>query len=148
MAYGVICICCALLKFPNQLFGGVVDIICIFFYTYSPYFMCHCTEYKLSTLQVRISQENKLNATTQQFITAKISGCTLKQGSNAHSSLRQSNFQLQNKAALMSCRMRAVEHRCSALACAHPGLHDQILLQWEEKQEIKQSLSCKAVTVK
>ena len=33
--------------------------------------MCHCTEYKLLTLQVRISEETKLNATTQQFITAK-----------------------------------------------------------------------------
>jgi len=43
--------------------------------------MCHCTEYKLSGLQVRISEENKLNATIQQFITAKIPGCALKQGS-------------------------------------------------------------------
>jgi len=34
--------------------------------------MCHYTEYKLSALQVRTSEENKLNATTQQFITAKI----------------------------------------------------------------------------
>jgi len=48
----------------------------------------HGTEYKLSALQVRISEENKLNATTQQFITAKISGCGLKQGSRTHSSLR------------------------------------------------------------
>ena len=56
--------------------------------------MCHCTEYKLSTLQVRISEENKLNATTQQFITAKISGWALKQGSKTHSSPRQSNLQL------------------------------------------------------
>jgi len=30
--------------------------------------MCHYTEYKLSALQVRLSEENKLNATTQQFI--------------------------------------------------------------------------------
>jgi len=29
--------------------------------------------------------ENTLNATTQQFITAKISGSVLKQGSNTHS---------------------------------------------------------------
>jgi len=29
---------------------------------------------KISALQVRISEENTLNATTQQFITAKISG--------------------------------------------------------------------------
>jgi len=62
----------------------------MFFYdTHSPYFMRHCTEYKLSALQVRESEENKLNATTQQLITAKISGCVLKQGSKTHSSLRQ-----------------------------------------------------------
>ena len=40
--------------------------------------MWHCTECKLSALQVRLSEENKLNATTQQFITAKISGCALR----------------------------------------------------------------------
>jgi len=39
---------------------------------HSPYFMCHCTEHKLSALQVRKSAENKLNAATQQFITAFI----------------------------------------------------------------------------
>ena len=33
--------------------------------------MCHCTEYKLSALQVWISEENKLSAATQEFITAK-----------------------------------------------------------------------------
>jgi len=42
------------------------------------YCMCHCTEDKLLALQVAISEENKLNATRQQFITAKISGCVLK----------------------------------------------------------------------
>jgi len=35
------------------------------------FFMCHCTEYQLSALQVRLSEENKLNAATQEFITAK-----------------------------------------------------------------------------
>jgi len=59
--------------------------------------MCHCTEYKLSAVRVRISEENTLNATAQQFTTAKISGCALKQGSKTHSSLRQSNLQLQNE---------------------------------------------------
>jgi len=94
--------------------------------------MCQCTEYKLATFQVRISEENKLNATAQQFITAKPSGCPLKQGSKTQSSLRQRNFQLQNEAALMSCRIRAVEHRkCAAgLADAHPGLQDRILLNF------------------
>ena len=87
-----------------------------------PYFMCHCTEYKLSTLQVRISEENKLNATTQQVITTKISSCALKQGSKTHSSLRRSNLHLHNEAALMSCRFRAMEHRrcATGLADAHP----------------------------
>jgi len=62
-------------------------------------------------LEVRISEENKLKATTQQFITTKIAGCALKQRSKTHSSpsLRQSNLKLQNEAALMSCRIRAVE---------------------------------------
>ena len=92
-------------------------------------FLCHCTEYKLSALQVRVSEENKINTTTQQLITAKISGCAWKPGSKTHSSLRQSNSQLQNEAALMSCRIRAVEHRkCAAgHAGAHPGLQCRIL---------------------
>ena len=49
-----------------------VDITCIFFHTHSPYFMRHCTEYKLSALQVRISEEHKLNTTTQEFITGEV----------------------------------------------------------------------------
>jgi len=72
--------------------------------------MCRCTEYKLSALQVRLSEKNKLNATTQQFITAKITGCALKQGNETHSSLRQSNLQLQKHAALRSRQILVVEH--------------------------------------
>jgi len=58
----------------------------------------------------------------------KISGCALKQGSETHSSLRPSNLQLQNEAALMSYRIRTVEYRkCVAgPAGAHPGLQDRI----------------------
>jgi len=94
--------------------------------------MWHWTEYKLSVLQVRISEENELNATTQQFITAKISCWAFRQGSKTHSSLRQSNLQLQNEAALMSRRIRAIKHRkCTAgLSDAHPGLQDWILLNY------------------
>jgi len=85
--------------------------------------------YKLSALQASLSEKNKLNAMTQRFITAKISGCALKQGSKTHSSMRQSNLPLQNEVVLMSCRIRAVEHGKSAagLAVAHPGLQDRIL---------------------
>jgi len=88
----------------------------------------HCTEYKLLALQVRLSEYNTINATTQQFITGKMSGYALKQGSKTHSSVRQNNLQLEG--ALMSCRMRAVEHRKSApgLAGAYPCLIDRILL--------------------
>jgi len=102
-----------------------VDIICIIFYTHSPYFI----NYQRSKLGYR----RKMNSTLrQQFITAKIPGCALKQGSKAYSSLRQSNVQPQNEAALMSCRIRAVEHRkCAAgLPGAHPGLQDRILLNY------------------
>jgi len=42
--------------------------------------MCHCTEYELSAFQVRISEENTLNTTIQQFSSTKISGYALKQG--------------------------------------------------------------------
>ena len=92
--------------------------------------MCRGTEYELSYLQVGISEENKLNPTTQQFITAEISGWALKQGSKTYSSLRQSNLQQQNEAALMSRRIRAVEHRkcATGLSGARHGLQNRILL--------------------
>jgi len=53
---------------------------------------------------------------------AKISFCVLKQGTKTNSSLRQSNLQRQNPAVLMSCRIRAVEHRkcATGLSNAHP----------------------------
>ena len=83
--------------FQTNVLAKLFYTTCIFLYTHSPYFMCHCTEYKLSWLQVRISEVDKLNPTTQQFITAKISGCVLKQRSKTHSTLRQSNC---------NCKMR------------------------------------------
>jgi len=118
--------------FQTKVLAKFVDFICLFFYSHSPYFMCHCTEYKLSAFQVRTSEETKLNATTQQFITAKISGWALKQRNKTHTSLSQSNLQLQNLAALMYRGIRAVEHRkCAAeLSGAHPGLQDRILLSY------------------
>ena len=86
-------------------------------------------EYQPSALQASISEVNTINATTQQFITAKISDCALKQGNKTLSSLRPSNLPLQNEAALMSFRIRVVEQRkCVAgPAGAHPGLQDRIL---------------------
>jgi len=94
--------------------------------------MCQCTEYKLLALQIRLSEENTPNATTQQFETAKISGGALKQGSTTHSSIRQNNLLRKNEAALMSCRIRAVEHRVIAdgLADVHPNLKNRILLNY------------------
>jgi len=78
--------------------------------------------YKLSALQVEISGENTLTATTQQLVNVKISGFVLKQGNKTQSSLCQSNLQVQNQAVLMSHRIQAVGHRCVAgLAGAHPN---------------------------
>jgi len=53
--------------FQTNVLAKFVDtnIIYIFFHTHAPYFMCYWTVYKLSTLQVRISEENTLNPTTQ-----------------------------------------------------------------------------------
>jgi len=101
--------------FQTNVLAKFADTICTFFYIHFPHFMCHHTEYKLLALQVRISEKNALYATTQQFITAKISDCALIQRSKTHSPMRQSNLQLQNETALMSRRIRAVEHRKSGL---------------------------------
>jgi len=86
-------------------------------------------------LQVRILEENTLNTATQQFITPKISGWALKQESKRHSSLHQSNLKLQNEAALMSCRIRAVEHRKCAAGLA--GVHESCLTTQELRMRIK-----------
>ena len=75
---------------------------------------------------------------TQQFITANISDIALKQGSKTHSSLLQSNFQLQNEAALKSRRTEEVEHRkCgTGLSDANPGLQNQILLNYTRIENV------------
>ena len=82
-------------SFQTKVLAKFVDTshtMWIFFHTHYPYFMCYCTEYKLSALQVTISEENTFNATRQQFITAKISGWALKQATKTHWSLRQSIY--------------------------------------------------------
>jgi len=43
--------------FQTNILAKSVDMICIFFYIHSPYFMCHCTEYQLLPLQVRILEK-------------------------------------------------------------------------------------------
>ena len=125
------------IMFPNLRFGEVywhnMNIL-----PHALYFMCHCTEYKLTALQVRISEENTVNATTQLFIIAKISNCAIKQGGKTHYSLNQRNLQLQNTTAVMSRRIRADERRrCTAgLAGAHPCLQDRILLNYTRIENV------------
>ena len=120
--------------FPNQHFGEVCwHNMHILLHALLIYVSMHwINEYKLSAFQVRTSEENTLNATAQPSITAKISGCPSKQASKKHSSMRQSKLQTQNQAVLMSCRIRAGEHRkfVAGLAGAHPGLQDRILLNY------------------
>ena len=116
--------------FQTNVLAKFVDIICIFFYTPYPSFMCHCTEYTLSALQVWISEENELSAATQEYISAKF-WLRVEKRVKIYSSMRQSNLQLQNEAALMSRQIRAVEYRCAAgLAGAHPVFQDRNLLNY------------------
>ena len=116
-------VCDVTFMFPNtNVLAKFVNIICIFFYTHSPYFMCHCTEYKLSALQVK-----DIGGKYSQHCDTAVHNCKnrrlhIKTGSKTHSSLRQSNLQLQNETALMSCRIRAVEHNKCAAGLA--GIHE------------------------
>jgi len=137
----VICIWCALFAtsqfdvifmFPKQRFGEVSwHNMHILLHALSLFYVPLHWIWVISALSWDIGG-NTLNATTQQFTTAKISGCALKKRSETHSSLRQSNLQMQNQAALMCSRIRAVEHRtCAAgLDGAHPCLHHRILLNY------------------
>jgi len=70
----------------------------------------------LSALQVRKQGQNPaLSAKTEQFITAKISGNALKQGSRTDSALHQRSSQLQKyKAARMSRRVAVEQRRYAA----------------------------------
>ena len=80
-----------------------------YFSTSTPLILCvialnmNCQRSKLGYRRKKIQRPDTA-------VTAKITGCALKQGSETRSSLRQSNLQLQNEAALMSRRIRAVEH--------------------------------------
>ena len=119
VAYGVHLICgvrcfwrhnfTSYLCFQFNVLAKFVDTIYLFFYnTRTLLILRHYTKYKLSAVQARISEENTLDGTTQQFITANISGCALKQRSTTYSSLRQSNLQRKNQAALIYRRIRAL----------------------------------------
>jgi len=70
--------------------------------------MRHCTEYELSAFQVRISEENKLNATTQHFID---SGVT--KGARGTSAPRRSTLGAPNWGRNVTCLLRNV--RCQRM---------------------------------
>jgi len=100
--------------------------------------MCHWTEYKLSVLQVRISEENILDATTQQFITAKISGWALKQGSKhtRHYAIAIFNCKMNCTNVLSNTSSEAQKVFSWTVwltlthTDSHPSLHDRILLNY------------------
>jgi len=109
-------------ELTSKMYGKTINLLCAgnkLFVKYqaqgggvTPSPLAHgFAEYQLSALQASVSEVNTINTTTQQFITAKISGCALKQASKTHSSLRPSNLPLYNDAALMSFRIRVMEHR-------------------------------------
>ena len=127
--------------FQSNVLAKFFDIISIFFYIHSPYFMCHCNEYKLLALQVRIPEQNILNATTQQFITAKIPGCALKQGvKHTHQCVRAiCNYKMR----LRLIRLCFVKYEQSSkekvragLFDPHPSLPDRILLNYTRNEKV------------
>ena len=120
----IICIWCALfvtsqfdviyLCFQSNVLAKVFDKICIFLCIHSPYFICHCAEYKLLAIQVRISEKIYSTLRHSSSLLQKYQvAARVKTGGKTLSSMRQSNFQPQNETALMSCQIRAVEHRRS-----------------------------------
>ena len=122
--------------FQTNVLAKFVDTMCIFLYTHS--ILCVIA----LNITIRASSSDIGGKYTRHHDaavhTAKLSGCALKQGSKTHSSLRQSNLQRQNDAALRSCRIRAVEHRkCAAgLTDAHPGFQDCILLHYTRIENV------------
>jgi len=86
-------------RLQTNVLAKFVDTTCILFYTRSPYPLYNVSlqwMIVLSALQVRRPEQNTaLSAKPEQFITAKISGNALKQGSTARLKLRQRSSQLQ-----------------------------------------------------
>jgi len=58
---------------------------------------------------------------TEQFMTAKISGNALKQGSRTHSVLRQRSSQLQTYKAARMCRRIAIDQKVCGWDGGHQG---------------------------
>jgi len=74
---------------------------------------------------------------TERFITPKICGNTLKQGSRTHSLLRQRSPQLQKyKATRMPCRI-AVDQKVCGWDGGHPGLTVKLYTTHELRIRIK-----------
>jgi len=112
--------------FPNQRFGDVFrhDLHMLLHALPLPFF-CVVTlniNYQRSKFEYRRKINSTLRHSSSQLQKHQ---ATCQNGSKTHS-------QLQNEAALMSCRIWAVEHRkCAAgLAGAHPGLQHRILLNY------------------
>ena len=83
--------------FQTNVLAAFLDIICTIFCTQSLYFCVIALNMNYQPSRLGYWRKKKLNATTQQFITAKISDCEWKQGRKRHSSMRKNNLQLQNE---------------------------------------------------
>ena len=138
----VICIWCALFvtsqfdvifMFPNQRFGGVCWHNRHILLQALPCFMCHCAEYKLSALHVRMS--GKINSTLRQAVhNCKKIRLRVETGSKTHSSVITTSEQFTaakwgcpNVSSNTSSRVQKV---AAGLAGTHPGLQDRIMLKY------------------
>jgi len=80
---------------------------------------------------------------TEQFITAKVSGNALKQGSSTHSVLRQGSSQLQKYKAARMFRRIAVDQKVCGWDGGHPGLTALNLLNYtiiEKAHEVRKKI--------
>jgi len=90
--------------------------------THFPYFMCHCIDYKLSAFQVRIPEQDALNATTEHSWLQKYEAAPWNMRVK-HSALRQRSSQLLKHSDCVDTSSRA-----QTVCCwngAHPGLLDR-----------------------
>ena len=73
---------------------------------------------------------------SEQFVTAKISGNTLKQGCRTHSMLRQRSSQLQKYKAVRMSRWIAVDEKVYGWDDGHPGLTVWNLLNYTRIENV------------
>jgi len=106
----------------------------IFLYIHSPYFMRHCTEYKLLALQVRLSDENTPNAQRYDTAVRNCKNIRLRVKTGEYNTLINSSEQFATEkrgcANVLSKTSSRALVSAGGLTGAHPGMKNRILLNY------------------